>query len=635
MTDRSFDVIVLGAGPAGEVCAGRLAEAGLSVAIVETELVGGECSYWACMPSKALLRPEQALGEARRVPGAAQGATGTLDATAVLARRDEVVHDFDDAAQLPFLEDLGIELVRGHGRLDGERRVVVGDDALTAERAVVVATGSAARRPPIDGLDTVRPWTNREATESKHVPERLLVLGGGPVGVELAQAWRSLGSEVTLVEGGERVLGHEEPFASEEVEQALRGMGVDVRTATKATAAERAGDEVRLTLDSGDTVAGDELLLALGRTPRTSDIGLDTVGLEDGAFIDTDEHLRAGGRDWLYALGDANGRALLTHMGKEQARIIADRITGRPNTGLALDGARSPRVTFTEPQVAAVGHTLAGRPRGGAQRPRGRQRRQRDRRRQLLRPRRARQGPARRRRGPPGRRRRDVHGRRRQRPAALGDDRRRGRGPDRPPLARGPVVSDAQRGLAQAAGGLRPVRAPWPEKPPPGPFRPTFWKSPLRGPWLTAFLGSLLLAMMIVVGLTGFLSHIAYQPDLGRTRSSRATATCCRSSAGRPRRPGCTPSTRACTSRSASSPCRCCWRSCGRSSPGCSPGPRSTRPHRASSARRSRCSSARRSSSSPPASSTRRTTTPSRSTSWWRTTTPPGSSSGRWPSTSG
>ena len=360
---REFDAIVVGAGPAGEVCAGRLAEADLSVALVERELIGGECSYYACMPSKALLRPAQALAEARRVPGAAEAATGALDVQAVLARRDEIVHDLDDSAQLPWLRDRGIALFRGHGSLEGARRVRVADQLLSARRAIVLAPGSTAAMPPIPGLREARPWTNREATTAEAIPDSLLVLGGGVVAVELAQAYASLGARVTIVEALDRLISREEEPASELVRESLQDCGVEVVLGAKATAAQRDSGSSRrgpvtLVLEDGRSLGAEELLVAVGREPRTGSLGLDSLGMSDGGFVEVDDTLRAPGHEWLYVIGDANGRVLLTHMGKYQARLAADHILGR-SVSLRSDGALSPRVIFTEPQVAAVGHTLA------------------------------------------------------------------------------------------------------------------------------------------------------------------------------------------------------------------------------------------------------------------------------------
>jgi pyruvate/2-oxoglutarate dehydrogenase complex dihydrolipoamide dehydrogenase (E3) component len=369
-----FDVIVLGAGPAGETVAGRCADGGLTVAIVERELVGGECSYWGCIPSKTLIRPGDVLAAARRVPGAAEAVTGPVDADAALARRDEMVSDWSDQGQLGWLDDHNIELVRGHGRLAGARVVDVSLDGpvdgggtirrLTTRRAVVVATGTGAAIPNIDGLRDAAPWDNRTVTAAKALPERLLVLGGGAIGTEMAQAFKRLGCrEVTVIEASPRLLANEEPFAGKEVQAAFEAEDITVITGSKVTAAIRQASDgpVVTSLDDGRSFEADEILVAVGRRASTTDLGLDSVGLGDraGKYLDVDDRFRVDGAqgDWLYCVGDTNGRALLTHMGKYQGRLCGDIILGKPGVVDVADHGIVPRVTFTDPQVCAVGLT--------------------------------------------------------------------------------------------------------------------------------------------------------------------------------------------------------------------------------------------------------------------------------------
>ncbi|MFJ4713777.1 dihydrolipoyl dehydrogenase family protein [Streptomyces sp. NPDC088785] len=374
--DHVYDVVVLGAGPVGENVADRVRAGGLSAAIVESELVGGECSYWACMPSKALLRPVIARADARRVPGLRQAVEGPLDTAAVLARRDDFTSHWKDDGQVGWIESVGADLHRGHGRLDGTRRVTVTAEdgtvtVLTARHAVAVCTGTRAALPDLPGLPEVRPWTSREATSADRAPGRLIVVGGGVVATEMATAWQALGSQVTLLVRGAAVLDRMEPFAGELVVDALRAAGTDVRTGVSVTAVERKDGTVSATLTDGSVLEADEILFATGRAPRTEDIGLDTVGLTPGSWLPVDDSLRVEGSDWLYAVGDANHRALLTHQGKYQARIAGAAITARA-AGVPLletdrwgahaataDHAAVPQVVFTDPEAASAGLTLA------------------------------------------------------------------------------------------------------------------------------------------------------------------------------------------------------------------------------------------------------------------------------------
>ncbi|WP_395243658.1 dihydrolipoyl dehydrogenase family protein [Agromyces sp. MMS24-K17] len=377
--DREVDVVVIGAGPVGENVADRARAAGLEVLVVERELVGGECSYWACVPSKTLLRSAAAVRAARRVPGASEAVTGALDVEAVLRRRNAFVSDWSDAGGEEWLRSVGIGLERGHGRLAGERRVEVDRAdgttvAVTARHAVVVATGSDPAVPPIDGLVEARPWFSREATSAQQVPRRLAIIGGGVVAVEMATAYAGLGAEVTvLVRHG--LLDRMEPFAGDLVLAGLRELGASVRLGVSATRVSRndAG-EVVVELDAGDPVVADEVLVATGRRPRTTDLGLETVGLEPGGWLSVDDTLvvtdAPGRTPWLYGVGDVAHRALLTHQGKYQARAAGDVIAARALGRTVDDGPWGahvatadhravPDVVFGEPEVAAVGRTAA------------------------------------------------------------------------------------------------------------------------------------------------------------------------------------------------------------------------------------------------------------------------------------
>jgi pyruvate/2-oxoglutarate dehydrogenase complex dihydrolipoamide dehydrogenase (E3) component len=379
-----YDVIVLGAGPVGQTVAARVTAAGLTAAVVERELVGGECSYWGCIPSKALLRPVIALSDARRVDGAREAVSAPISTAGAFGRRNRYVTDWDDQGQADWVKGIGAELVRGHARLDGERRVAVVTPeerlvVLEARHAVVICTGSRAAIPDLPGIAAAHGWTNREATDSSAVPERLAIIGGGPLGVEMATAWHGLGASVTLVEPESRLLTRMEPFVGELVAEALGGAGVDVRTNTLVRELQRPTPQpTTLVLDDGSELEVDEVLFATGREPNSADIGLDSIGLTPGAWLDVDDTCQVVGLDdgWLYAAGDVNHRALLTHQGKYQARIagdvIAARAAGRPVQtepwsvhSATADRHAVPQVVFTDPEAAAVGMTLEHATRAG------------------------------------------------------------------------------------------------------------------------------------------------------------------------------------------------------------------------------------------------------------------------------
>jgi dihydrolipoamide dehydrogenase len=348
VANQRFEVVIIGAGPAGETVASRTADAGLRTAIVERELIGGECAYWACIPSKTLLRPGEVVGEAVRTAGTG---SPSLSFDKVAPYRDEMIRHLDDAKQVKGYENEGVSVFKGEGSLLGPNEVAVGDETIETKR-IVIATGSDSLIPPIDGLEQAGYWTNRQATTLKTVPASVTVLGGGPVGVELAQMLRRFGSEVHLLEAAERLLSREDERVSELLLEALREDEIDVRLNAKVTSVRASGNG--RTVRFGDQEVGaDELVIAVGRKPRLGELSLERAGIEPGEKgIEVDERCRAG--DGIWAIGDVTGVMPFTHVGKYQGRVACADILGRP--ARAEYGA-VPRVVFSDPEVAAVGMT--------------------------------------------------------------------------------------------------------------------------------------------------------------------------------------------------------------------------------------------------------------------------------------
>lgn len=344
---ESFDAVVIGAGPAGEVAVSRLAAGGMRVALVERELVGGECAYWACIPSKTLLRAPEVRAEARRTAGTSEPA---LSWSEIAEYRDFMVRNLDDSAQVAGYRKMGVTVQRGVARILGPGRLEVAGEVLETDR-IVVATGSEQKIPPIVGLEEAGYWTNREATTTADIPESLVVLGGGPVGIELGQLFARLGAGVTIVQASERLIPREDPAVGEIMLAALREEGIDVRLGARVIRVSRSGDDRVVRLEGGAEVRARELLLATGRRPRVDGLGLESLGIEVGAGgVAVDERCRAG--EGVWAIGDVTGVMLFTHVGMYQARVACEDIAGRP---ARADYSAIPRVVFSDPEIAAVG----------------------------------------------------------------------------------------------------------------------------------------------------------------------------------------------------------------------------------------------------------------------------------------